>query len=74
MIHTIALTLIFGKPAIMYGGLLTFFLLVFTAYVGYTNFKGRPILPFKWHPRLAIITIIVGIMHGLLGLSIYFNF
>jgi hypothetical protein len=74
MIHTIALALIFGKPAVMYGGILTFLLLIFTATVGALNFKGIVMIPFKWHPRLAVLTIIVAVIHGLFGLSIYFNF
>lgn len=58
----------------MYGGILTFLLLIFTATVGALNFKGIAIIPFKWHPRLAITTIIIAIIHAILGLSIYFNF
>jgi hypothetical protein len=74
MIQAIAYTLIFGKPAIMYGGILTYLLLLSTAIVGYLNFKGIYIIPFKWHPRLALTAIIVASIHALFGLSIYFNF
>jgi len=74
MISAIALTLFLGKPLILYGGLLTFVLLLFTAVVGALNFKGIVVIPFKWHPRLAIITIIVAVIHGLMGLSLWFNF
>jgi hypothetical protein len=74
MIHNIALTLFLGKPLVMYGGVFTFLLLIFTATVGALNFKGIRIIPFKWHPFLAVITILVAIVHGLFGLSIYFNF
>lgn len=74
MISSIALTLLFGKPLVMYGGILTFFLLIFTATVGALNFKGIHVIPFKWHPILAIITITVAIIHGLMGLSIFFGF
>lgn len=74
MVHNLAYTLFLGKPLIMYGGLLTFLLLLFTATVGALNFKGITIIPFKWHPRLAIATISVAIIHAILGLSIYFNF
>jgi len=74
MIHTIAYTLIFGKPVIMYGGLATLAMLLFTATVGFLNFHGNHKIPFKWHPVLAVITIIFGLLHGLLGLSVYFNF
>lgn len=74
MIHKIALSLFLGQPLVMYGGIFTFLLLIFTATVGALNFKGIHIIPFKWHPRLAIITIIVAVIHGLFGLSIYLNF
>ncbi len=74
MIRTIAYTLFLGKPLIMYAGILTFFLLLFTATVGALNFKGIRIIPFKWHPRLAITTIAVAVIHALMGLSAYFNF
>lgn len=74
MIHNIALTLFLGKPLVMYGGIFTFLLLLFTATVGALNFKGITVIPFKWHPRLAIITITVAIIHAILGLSILFNF
>ena len=74
MIHTLALTMFLGKPLVMYGGIFTFLLLLFTATVGFLNFKGITIIPFKWHPRLALTTIIVAIVHGLFGLSVYFNF
>lgn len=74
MIHKIALTLFLGKPLIMYGGILTFLLLIFTAIVGALTFKGIFIIPFKWHPRLAVATIIVAIIHAFFGFSIYFNF
>lgn len=74
MIHHIALTLLFGKPLVMYGGIMTLFFLLFTATVGALNFKGITVIPFRWHPRLAALTIIVALFHGLLGLSIFFNF
>jgi len=74
MIHNIAYILILGKPLVMYGGILTFLLLLFTATVGALNFKRIYIIPFKWHPRLALTTIIIAIIHAIFGLSILFNF
>lgn len=74
MIHNIALTLFLGYPLVMYGGILTLLLLLLTATVGALNFKGIVTVPFKWHPRLAITTITVALIHGFLGLSIVFNF
>lgn len=74
MISNIALTLLFGKPLIMYGGILTFLLMMSTVTVGILNSKGNFTIPFKWHPRLARVTVIIGILHAIFGLSIYFNF
>lgn len=74
MVSQIAYHLVFGKPLIMYVGLLTFFSFLFTASIGYASYHGIKYLPFKWHPRLAAISITLAILHGILGLSIYFNF
>ncbi len=74
MVHYLALTLFLGKPLVMYAGILAFLLLLFTATVGLLNYKGIHTIPFKWHARLAAITIIVVIFHAILGLSIQFGF
>ncbi|MFZ3057727.1 MAG: hypothetical protein WA092_01645 [Minisyncoccales bacterium] len=55
-------------------GLLTFISFLFTATIGYLNFQGKHIIPFPWHPIMARISILIALMHGILGLSIYFNF
>jgi len=74
MIHNLALTLFLGQPLVMYGGILTFLLMLFTAAVGFLNIKGISVIPFKWHPRLAILTIVVATIHAIFGLAIYFGF
>jgi hypothetical protein len=74
MIATIATTLIFGKPLVIYLGFLTLLSLLFTASIGYTTVKGIKWVPFKFHPVMAITTIIIALIHGILGASIYFNF
>jgi hypothetical protein len=74
MIHQIALFMILDKPLQMYGGIFTLCLMLFTATIGVLNFKGNTKIPFKWHPRMAILTIIFGIIHAIFGLSIFFNF
>jgi hypothetical protein len=74
MIQDIAFTIIFGKPLLMYFGILTLLLLLSTATIGILNVKGISIIPFKWHPRLAMTTILIAIIHAIFGLSIYFNF
>ena len=74
MIHNLALTLFLGQPLVMYGGIFTLLLMLFTATLGALNFKGITVIPFKWHPRLAIITIVVAIVHAVFGMSILLNF
>jgi hypothetical protein len=71
MLENISYFLIFGRPLIFYLGILSLILLVSTATVGYLNFKGRTKIPFKWHPRLAALTLILAVIHGGLGLAIY---
>jgi hypothetical protein len=74
MIQSIAYTLILGKPLVMYLGILTYLSFIATATIGYLNFKGYSIVAFKWHPRMAILSIILASIHALFGLSVYFNF
>jgi hypothetical protein len=74
MVSNLAFHLFLGKPLIMYGGILTFLSLLFTASISIMNQQGISIIPFKWHPRMAVITIILGAIHALFGLSIFFNF
>jgi len=74
MIHNLALATFLGLPAVAYGGMLTFLLILFAATVGYLNNKGNHTIPFKWHPRLAVAVIIVAIIHAIFGLSIFLNF
>ena len=74
MIQTIALIRFLGLPLVVYGGITTLLLVMFTATVGFLNFKGISVIPFKWHPLLALITITVAILHGVLGLSIFLGY
>jgi len=72
MLAEIAYYQIFGKPVIMYTGILTFSSFLFTAAISVMNKKGLKYIPFKWHPRMARISIILALIHGILGLSVYF--
>jgi len=73
MLLKIAYFLILGKPLIFYTGILTILSFWFAAFIGYLNFKGSRLIPFKWHPRVVAGAILLSIIHGLMGLSIYFN-
>lgn len=64
---------ILGKPLVFYLGILTYFSFLFTASLGYFFFIGKPLLPFKWHPRMAVTSLILGLIHGVLAASRYFK-
>ncbi len=64
---------IFDKPLIMYLGIFTLFSFLFTATIAISNKKGIKFLPFTWHPRMAKFSIILAIIHGILGIMAYFN-
>jgi hypothetical protein len=72
MLEYISHYLIFGKPLIMYLGILTLTSFLITALIGYTTLHGKPIVPFKWHPRMAAFSIALAIIHGILGILQYF--
>jgi hypothetical protein len=72
MFESVTYALIFGKPLIMYLGILTLFSFLVTASVGLMNMKGITIVPFKWHPRLAVFSICLALIHGALGVLAYF--
>jgi hypothetical protein len=71
MFQDISYTLIFGKPLILYLGLLTIFAFFFTAAIAVLNVKGMRTIPFKWHPRCAAVAICLALIHGALGILAY---
>ena len=71
MLEYITYYQIFGKPLIMYLGILTLTSFLFTAFIGYTTLHGKQIVPFKWHPRMAAISITLALIHGTLGILVY---
>lgn len=72
MLNNVTYYLIFGKPLIMYLGILTLLSFLFTASIAITNKRGINIIPFKWHPRMAIFSISIAMIHGILGILAYF--
>ena len=71
MFQDISYALFFGKPLILYLGVLTLLAFLFTAAIAVLNFKGIRTIPFKWHPRCAAIAICLGLVHGALGILAY---
>jgi len=72
MLETITYYQILGKPLIIYLGISTLVSFLFTALIGLLNFKGIRIIPFRWHPRMAIFSITLAMIHGILGVLAYF--
>lgn len=72
MFEAVTYTLIFGKPLILYLGILTLLSFLATATVGILNMKGITTIPFVWHPRLAVFSICLALIHGALGVLAYF--
>lgn len=72
MIRDIAYFLVFGKPLVFYSGIITILSFSLTAFISVSNKLGWHIIPFKWHPRMAAISLLLAAIHGLLGLSLYF--
>lgn len=71
MVGQIAYTLIFGKPVIVYLGILTLALLLLTAAIPVLNRNGIRTIPLAWHPWCAMATICLAIIHGMLGILAY---
>ncbi|BAI62914.1 conserved hypothetical protein [Methanocella paludicola SANAE] len=68
-IRDIAVTMIWFQPLFAWLGLLTFLMLIITASYGYMLFKGR-VRSFKTHMWLAAMTIVSGVLHAVLALTI----
>ena len=64
--------MLFDKPLAVWLGMLLGVLLFATAFVGFAVYKRLVKLPFALHMYLAAATLIVGIVHGILGLLLFF--
>jgi hypothetical protein len=72
MFSEISYYLIFGKPLIMYLGILTLLSLLTTASIAFLTISGIRRFPMQWHHRGAALTIIFALVHGILGILLYF--
>ncbi len=66
-LHTVFLNF----PVVAVFGMVTFSSFLFTAFIGYTNHHGKHLIPFKWHPRMVVISFTIATFHALLALSIF---
>jgi hypothetical protein len=72
MFQEITYALIFGKPLIFYLGLVTILAFFLTASIAVLNKKGIHTIPFRWHPRFAVLALCLALVHGTLGILAYF--
>ncbi len=72
MLEYISYFQILGKPLIFHLGILSFILLIATASISIFGMKLKIRNSFKLHKLLALITIVVVTIHGLLGILLYF--
>jgi hypothetical protein len=74
MIIQIASYQILGIPLVGYTGMVTLLSFLFTASISMMNKRGVTFVPFQWHPRMAAVSITLGLIHGLLGLAFLLGF
>jgi len=64
---SIALYQIFGKPFILYLGVITIISFLITTIFGLSYYRG--LLRFKWHPRMVVVSFFLAIIMTIIGPS-----
>lgn len=72
MFNEISYHLIFGKPLIMYMGIVTITSFFITASIGFLNLRGYTVIPLKYHFMMAKISLTLAVIHGTFGVLAYF--
>jgi len=72
MLNNVTYFLIFGKPLIMYAGIVVLICFLTTATIGAMLFKGSTKVSIKAHRTMAAISIALGIIHATLGVLAFF--
>ncbi|RQD80161.1 MAG: hypothetical protein D5R99_05985 [Methanocalculus sp. MSAO_Arc1] len=71
MLQTIAYTQVFGLSLLAVLGILLLVSLLTTASIAVLKRSGKIKVPFTWHFWMARLTIMIALVHGILGLSPY---
>jgi hypothetical protein len=71
MFQDVSYALFFGRPLVLYLGIFTLFAFLFTATIAVLNKKRIHTIPFKWHPRCAVVAICIALVHGALVVLAY---
>lgn len=72
MFQELSYYLIFGKPVILYLGILTLLGLIVTSALPVLARRGILVVSPVWHPRCAGATLLLVTVHGALGILAYF--
>ena len=72
MLQEITYYLIFGIPFIVYLGIITILMFMLTALLAVLKQKGKMKFSIQWHHRMAYLSILLGVIHGILGITAYF--
>jgi len=72
MAASFAHIVILGLPIAIYFGMITFLCLFTTATLGILVLKGLYNIPFRWHMRMAAITVFFAVIHVILVILQYF--
>lgn len=72
MLEEITYYPILNIPLIVYLGIFTIFLFLITAIIAVLRRKGKIKISIDWHYRFAYISIILGLIHGILAVLAYF--
>ncbi len=73
MLSNIAYFMIFGRPLVLWLGLISLILIILAALIATLNMKFKiRVIPFKWHSRVAGIAVVFSLIHGILALWINF--
>ena len=71
MFQEITYYLIFGKPLIVWLGIVTLLTILFTVSIPLMNRRGIRTIPMAWHSRCAALAVTLAILHGTLGFLAY---
>jgi len=74
MIQEIAYYAVYTFPVVVLFGALTLLSFVATASIPILNRQRKEKIPIIWHSRMAMVSFILAIVHGLLSASIYLGF
>ena len=72
MLQEITYYLVFGIPFIVYLGIITILMFMLTALLAVLKRRGNMKFSIQWHYRMAYLSILLGIIHGIFGITAYF--